>query len=146
MHDITERVSYLQGLSEGLNIREGSPQGKIISGILSVLDEIADSLLVMEERLDELQEFVESMDNDLQDLEEKWDEEPGVMDEIRCSHCGELIHLKPEIWDDEDVMEIICPYCDEVVFVNDGSFDYQPSFIGDEKEINEEHSSPNPSL
>ena len=140
MQDISEKVSYLQGLSEGLNIREGSPQGKIISGILSVLDEIAESILVMQDRFDELQEYVESMDTDLQELEEKWSEELDFAEEIRCSHCGELICFDPEVLDDEDVVEIICPYCDEVVFVNDGSFDYQPSFIGDEKGENEEHS------
>ena len=41
MRDISEKVSYLQGLSEGLNISEGSPQGKIITGILSVLEELS---------------------------------------------------------------------------------------------------------
>ena len=39
--DISEKISYLQGLSAGLNISDASPQGKIISGILAVLDDMA---------------------------------------------------------------------------------------------------------
>ena len=30
--DLTEQVSYLQGLSEGLNINDSGPQGRIIMG------------------------------------------------------------------------------------------------------------------
>lgn len=138
MHDISEKISYLQGLSEGMNIRESSPQGKVISGVLSVLEEIAESLIDMQDRLEEIQEYVDSMDTDLLELEEKWMEELDGEEDIHCSRCGELISFDPEILDDEDVVEIICPYCDEVVFINDGSFDYQPSFIGDEKGESEE--------
>jgi len=40
--DIAEKVSYLKGLSEGSSITEGSAQGKIISGILNALNEMAE--------------------------------------------------------------------------------------------------------
>ena len=64
MKDIAERVSYLQGLSEGLNISEGSPQGKIISGILGVLEELADEVVSMQYEFETFKEYVESIDDD----------------------------------------------------------------------------------
>lgn len=132
MQDISEKVSYLQGLSEGLNIREGSPQGKIISGMLGVLDEIANAITEVQDQVDELHEYVESMDEDLQELEDKRLDEDMEYLEMRCHNCGEDIYFESEVLDDEDTVEIICPYCDEVVFINDGSFDYEPSFNDDE--------------
>lgn len=144
LKDISEKVSYLQGLSEGLNIREGSPQGKIITGILSVLDEMADKLINMQEGFVNLKEYVESIDDDLTEIEENWLDGDRDFVETRCSKCGEQLYFESDILDDEDTIEIICPNCNEVVFVNDGSFDYEPSFIEDEMD-NSSHSKQNPS-
>ncbi|HOQ09065.1 MAG TPA: AraC family transcriptional regulator [Syntrophomonadaceae bacterium] len=128
MRDITEKVSYLQGLSEGLNISEGSPQGKIISGILSVLEELSDAVVNLQWEMDEFREYVESIDDDLFDLEESiYDDEDLI--EVECQHCGEELVFDADILEDDDVIEVICPNCNEVVYVNDGSFDYEPACI-----------------
>ena len=42
--------------------------------------------------------------------------------ELECSHCGEALYVECDILDDEDVIEVICPNCNEVIFINDGSF------------------------
>ena len=60
--DVSEKISYLQGLSEGLNISDSSPQGKIISGILAVLDDMADNMLNMQCEFEEFKEYVESIE------------------------------------------------------------------------------------
>jgi hypothetical protein len=86
LKDISEKVSYLQGLSEGLNISEGSPQGKIISGMLNVLNEIAEELTSMQQDFEEIKDYVESIDDDLFELEENILEEQGM--ELECSSCG----------------------------------------------------------
>lgn len=128
MRDITEKVSYLQGLSEGLNISEGSPQGKIISGILSVLEELSDAVVNLQWEMDEFREYVESIDDDLFDLEESiYDDEDLI--EVECQHCGEELVFDADILEDDDVIEVICPNCNEVVYINDGSFDYEPACI-----------------
>ena len=107
MKDISGKVSYLQGLSEGLNIREGSPQGKIISGILSVLDEMADSIKDIEEDYEELKDYVETIDDDLMELEEEWLGEDGKFVQTKCSNCGEMLHFEADILDDDESIEII---------------------------------------
>lgn len=135
--DISEKVSYLQGLSEGLNISEGSPQGKIIAGMLGVLDEIADAMINMQCEFEDFKEYVESIDDDLFELEEDVlnDDE---FTEMQCHHCGEEIYFETRLLDDdnEDKIEIICPHCNEVVFVNDGSFDHDFEYIPDDLENN----------
>jgi len=123
LRDMSEKVSYLQGLSEGLNITDGSPQGKIISGILNVLNEMADELNKLQVDLVEVREYMESIDDDLLDLEETIFEEDEFM-EICCKSCGEKLLIENDIFDDEDCIEVICPRCNEVVYINDGSFDY----------------------
>ncbi|QGT98949.1 hypothetical protein SYNTR_0356 [Candidatus Syntrophocurvum alkaliphilum] len=135
MRDICEKVSYLQGLSEGLNIADNSPQGKILSGMLEVLNEIADRITDIEEDFEDMKEYVESIDEDLCVLEEDiYDEMDFDNDylysedtdyvELSCDDCGEPIYFESDVLDVDDVVEIICPKCNEVVFINDGSFDY----------------------
>ncbi|MEA1960260.1 MAG: AraC family transcriptional regulator [Bacillota bacterium] len=137
MKDFSDKVSYLQGLSEGLIIREGSPQGKIISGILNVLNEMAEEISFVEQEVEEIKEYMESIDDDLLDLEETVFEEEFL--QINCSKCGESLYIEHELMNDEDVIEVICPNCNEVVYVNDGSFDYEYSppdaGIGEEKRM-----------
>ena len=138
MQDITEKVSYLQGLSEGLNISEGSPQGKIISGILSVLSEIAGEVTTLQQDMEEMREYIESVDDDLFELEE------SVLDdeimELECRNCGEQLYIEADIMDDEDVIEITCPNCNEVIFINDGSFDHEHVPVDEEFEVGDSHS------
>lgn len=123
LRDMSEKVSYLQGLSEGLNITEGSPQGKIISGILNVLNEMAEEIGSMQSDFAEIREYLESIDDDLLELEETVFEEDEFM-EILCNSCGEKLYIETDILDDEDKIEVICPRCNEVVYINDGSFDF----------------------
>jgi phage FluMu protein Com len=137
LRDISERVSYLQGLSEGLNITEGSPQGKIISGILNVLNEITDEITGIQHNFEEMRDYIKNVDDDLLDLEE------SVLDddymEVECRNCGEQLYIEADIMDDEDVIEVTCPRCNEVIFINDSSFDHQHIPVDEEFEVGESH-------
>lgn len=138
LRDMSEKVSYLQGLSEGLNITEGSPQGKIISGILNVLNEMADEITNMQSDYTEIREYLEMIDDDLLDLEETVFEEDEFM-EICCKSCGEKLYIENDVFDDEDRIEVICPNCNEVVYINDGSFDYSHADLDQEIDSHRSH-------
>jgi hypothetical protein len=140
LRDISERVSYLQGLSEGLNITEGSPQGKIISGILNVMNEMADEITDMQKDFEELREYIQSVDDDLLDLEESVLDDDDYL-ELECRTCGEQLYIESDIMDEEDIIEVTCPSCNEVVFINDGSFDHEHISIDEEFEVGESHPS-----
>jgi DNA-directed RNA polymerase subunit RPC12/RpoP len=131
--DITEQVSYLQGLTEGLNINDGGPQGKIISGILDVLNEISANIKNLREEVFELSEYLDSIDENLCELQGMVMEDDDCDKiELECSNCQEKLYFDADVLDDDETIEIICPRCNEVVFVNDGSFDYEPCCFEDE--------------
>ncbi len=133
MRDINEKVSYLQGLCEGLNVSDGNPQGKIITGILGVLDDISGILVDMRSEFSIVKEYIESIDDDLFELEENFKQDKNIV-ELTCDNCGEELCFDADLVEDDDVIEIICPRCNEVVFINDGSFDYDYSDYDDEVE------------
>jgi len=133
VRDINEKVSYLQGLCEGLNVSDGNPQGKIITGILGVLDDISGILVDMRSEFNIVKEYIESIDDDLFELEENFKQDKNVV-ELTCDNCGEELCFDADLVEDDDVIEIICPRCNEVVFINDGSFDYDYSDYDDEVE------------
>jgi hypothetical protein len=66
---LRERVSYLKGLSEGMKIDENTNEGKLLMAIIDVIDDIALAVEDLEEIQDEQAELIESIDNDLAEVE-----------------------------------------------------------------------------
>lgn len=124
MSDLRSKVAYLQGLSTGLNLEGESKEGKIIQNIISVLEDFAESFSELENAQEQLEDYVETIDEDLYSLENDLDEE-NMEDyvEVDCPRCGETVLFDSEIITDDDIIEVTCPNCDEVVFVNDDSFE-----------------------
>ena len=122
MKNIKERIAYLQGLAQGLEIDEASKEGKVLAGIIDVLEEMADQIDDIDVAQSDLEEYVESIDEDLYDLEDEFfgDElDDDEMVEVECPKCQEMVCFDSEIVGDEDLIEVTCPNCDEVVYVND---------------------------
>ena len=71
MDYLFQKVSYLQGLADGLGVDENTNEGKLITHIIDVLGEFAEVLdEVMEDQRD-LEEYVNFIDEDLADVEEE---------------------------------------------------------------------------
>ena len=128
MRDLKARVAYLQGLSAGMNIETESKEGRILSSVIEVLDDFATTIKEMEDAHEQLENYLESIDEDLFHLEEdvyKDTEENSEEDEyleVDCPRCGEVVCFESDVLEDEDTIEVTCPNCDEVVFVNDDTF------------------------
>lgn len=132
MNDLKSRVAYLQGLSAGLDLNTESKEGKLLKGIIEVLDEFAESMGDLEDSQEQLEDYLESIDEDLYTLEgEVYEDEDEVQGgdgcgedylEVDCPKCGETVCFDSDILEDDDVVEVTCPNCDEVVFVNDDSY------------------------
>lgn len=78
MDFLLQKVSYLQGLADGLGIDESTKEGKLLLHIIDTLEEFAD---VLDETIDnqmDLEEYVNFIDEDLADVE---DEIYGTEDE-----------------------------------------------------------------
>ena len=77
--EITEKVAYLKGLMEGMNVDTESNEGKLFAAVVDVLDEIA---LEVEDLTDEVMELGDGLDvisDDLSDVEDivydEWDDD-----------------------------------------------------------------------
>ena len=101
---ISEKVAYLKGLAEGLDLdTEKSKEGKLISVMIGILEEVGLSLEDMEENALNLGEEIDVLSDDLADVESiVYDEEEDDEDE-----------------DEEDGFEVECPNCDEPLFIGD---------------------------
>jgi len=123
MQRLPERISYLQGLGQGMNIQESGPQGRMIEEMLAVMADMAGAIGRLEEDMEEIRDYVESLDDGLCQLEDDIygdEEEETEYIELRCQNCGEDVFFESDLLDDDDVIEIVCPRCHEVVFVSDG--------------------------
>ena len=114
---ISEKVAYLKGLAEGLNLdTEKSKEGKLISVMIGILEELAMSVEDLEENALNLGEEIDVLSDDLADVEdvvfdEDEDDEEDYDDdwcEGEGPTCGET-----RIVDDEALAEgeVECPKC-----------------------------------
>ena len=100
---------------------------RLIIGILEVLGEVGESFEALAASHGELSDYVESIDEDLADLEaDLYDDEDedlaeddaeqefeGVI-EYECPHCGATVEIDPDEVDfDEDAL---CPQCGKELF------------------------------
>ena len=67
--NLTEKISYIKGLAEGLNLDASKPEVKVINAIIDLLDEMAFSVSSVEDLYDELSAQVDEIDQDLADVE-----------------------------------------------------------------------------
>ncbi len=68
---ISEKVAYLKGLAEGLNLdTEKSKEGKLISVMIGILEEMGISIEALEDEMDDLGEELDAVSEDLSDVEE----------------------------------------------------------------------------
>ena len=113
---ISEKVAYLKGLAEGLDIDvEKSKEGKLISVMIGILEEVGLSLEDMEENALNLGEEIDALSDDLADVEsivydedeDDEDEEDGF--EVEGPNCDEPLFIG-----DDELAEgvVVCPNCD----------------------------------
>lgn len=119
--DLKERVHYLQGLAAGLQLGEESPAGKVLNGVLEVLEEVAGELQEVNRSHAELEDYVECVDADLADLEQNV---AGEAIFLTCPECGEALEVPAdEDEEEEGAPEITCPNCGLLVYEHREDFD-----------------------
>jgi hypothetical protein len=128
MSYLKERVAFLKGLAEGMQISDATNEGKLLKTIIDVMDDFALSIEDIEEIQDQMGEQVDNIDEDLaeiekevydiedEDEEEEEEEEDICFSEIECPHCSEKINVDVEMIDDEG-NTIECPNCHEKIDV-----------------------------
>lgn len=122
---ISEKVSYLKGLAEGMELdTENSKEGKLISVMIGILEELADSVDALEEAVDDMGEELDAVSDDLADVEDELygddddddededdeDDEEEDFFEVECPTCGADIEIDADVL---DAGTVECPSCGE---------------------------------
>ena len=146
--DLTEKIAYIKGLCDGLQLDESKPEVKVINAIIDLLDDITYDVQDMEELYDDLSAQVDEIDQDLAEVETElyddgedgsdddfddyddyddyYDDEENPFYEVTCDSCGKKINVS------EDVLlegEIECPNCGEIL-----EFDFSDLFSEEDDE------------
>lgn len=127
---ISEKVYYIKGLAEGLELDESDKTSKLIKAIIDVLDDIALTVEDLEDTCAELTEQLDAVDEDLSNLEDDYyqdmcddydDDDYGLIDEevyeVECPNCNDLIYLDEELINKGGIS---CPNCN-----TDLEFDFE---------------------
>ena len=110
---ISEKVAYLKGLTEGMNLSADSNEGKLFRAIVDVLDEIA---LEVEDLTDEVMELGDGLDvisDDLSDVEDV------IFDEDDFDDYDDEDDEDEDEDDEEECYATTCPECEEEIFFDD---------------------------
>ena len=133
MKYLYEEVAYLKGLAEGLEISTESKEGKIIHKIVEVLEVFADAIVDLDEDQSQLSEYVESIDEDLADIEDdiyddgdcdELDENEDDLSfiEMECPNCGDLVEIDEDLLYDDEV-DVVCPNCQAIILSSEDEED-----------------------
>lgn len=121
--ELSQKVAYLKGLMDGLNIDDSTNEGKILKVMADILDEMALTVEDIADEVDEVVELVEILDEDLGDLEEEVYFGDDCCDDDCCCDDDDDCCC-----DDEEMYECVCPTCGDTIcldenIIADGSID-----------------------
>ena len=109
--EITEKVAYLKGLAEGMELDTEKKQGKLLAAIIDVLEDIALELSDIEDAQEELGEGLDAVSDDLEDVEDLLYGDDGEDDEPE--------YELDDLGEDEDCYATTCPTCEETIYFDE---------------------------
>ena len=99
---VSEKAAYIKGLIEGMKIDTSDGEGKVISAMADLLEDLSLSVLDLEDETATLNDYVEEIDEDLGAVEEEL--------YCDCDCCGD---------DDDECYEVACPSCHDAIYLGD---------------------------
>ena len=108
--EILEKVAYMKGLAEGLGLDTKTKEGKLLTVMIDILDDIALELQDLQECQMELEEGLDAVSDDLNDVETYIYEMDGEYDEDDDEDDED---------EDDEVYETTCPNCEEEIFFDE---------------------------
>ena len=116
----TEKVAYIRGLAEGLELDDSKKEVKVLNAIIDLLDDLAMSLADLEDGYSDMADQLDAVDEDLGSLEDDFygdaeddeDDEDTCYYAVTCPNCHETICLSEDIIEDG---QMDCPNCGETL-------------------------------
>lgn len=138
LEQLANRISYLRGLADGMDVNQGSNEGKILAEVIEIMDDMYGQFRELHARIEETEDYVEAIDDDLDDVElylfGDEDDLYEIVDDCDDDTAILLDDDYPE-QDDEDAAvyeldseddqviasyEIECPSCHEILYFQEG--------------------------
>ena len=107
--EILEKVAYMKGLAEGLSLDTKTKEGKLLTVMMDILEDMALEIEDLFDEQAELEEGLDAISDDLSDVETYLYEMDGEYDED-----------EDEEWDgDGEIYETTCPNCEEEILFDE---------------------------
>lgn len=71
MDFLYEKISYLKGLADGLDVKADSKEGRLFNALMDVIEEIADGMNSIVDEQDDANEYLDVLDEDLSEVEKE---------------------------------------------------------------------------
>ena len=122
----SEKVAYLKGLMEGMELDKDSKEGKLFFAIADILEDLALDIEDLEENSLDLAEEIDAISDDLADVEDLIFDDDDFDDddfddddddyECGCGCCCD---------DDEEPLffEVTCPACENTITIDEDVLD-----------------------
>lgn len=108
-----DKIAYLKGLLDGQEVDKDSKEGKVMFAFCDALEELLKYNEELEDRVAELEELCDILDEDLGDIEEQMAECDCKCD---CDYCPENMD---EFDEEEEQYETICPTCGQCILLDE---------------------------
>ena len=122
MMSLTEKLAYIQGLCEGMELDGTTKEGKVLLSIVDLLDDLTDTVYQLDNDVDQIFDELDAIDEDLTDVEDAllYDDEDEDWDDEEDDEELEDDEDLTDLFDEENPLyEITCPKCGEVVCMDE---------------------------
>ena len=109
---VSEKAAYIKGLIEGMKIDTSDGEGKVISAMADLLEDLSLSVLDLEDETATLNDYVEEIDEDLGAVEEELYCDCECL-ELECPACGKPVYI--DECDADEIDELECPNCGKLL-------------------------------
>ena len=125
---LSEKSAYLKGLMEGMKLDTETNEGKLISEIISMLQDVAENVSDLEEVVDCISDELDCIEEDLDNIDDYLmdddDDEYDDYDEDEDYEDDEDDDDQNEYdFGRETLYEVKCPTCDAVITIDEEMLD-----------------------
>jgi hypothetical protein len=137
LETMANRIAYLRGLADGLDVGEKSAEGKIMTEMIEIMDEVYAQFRELHARVEEAEDYVEALDEDLEDVELYLFEDDEALYETIEDDDDVDYATYYDLDDDEDAAlyesdddthlatgyDFSCPHCQKEIHLREGTDD-----------------------
>lgn len=110
-----EKLAYLKGLVEGLNLNDEKKDTKVIKYLMELLEDIVFDMENLEDGFEGFQQQLDEVDEDLGAIEKDLYE----VDDCGCGHSHDVEKKSSKKSKDELYYEVTCPTCGDTICLDE---------------------------